>query len=93
VRVLNEALANALKHAAAAVVDVRLDAGDGAIALSVADDGQGFDPSAAAGAAAGHLGLALMRARATEAAGELVVTSALGTGTTIAARFPIPSAP
>ena len=92
-RVLNEALANALKHAAAAAVEVRLDAEDGAIALTVADDGEGFDPAAAGGAAAGHLGLALMRARASEAAGELAVTSAPGAGTTIAARFPIPSAP
>ena len=93
VRVLNEALANALKHAAAASVDVRLRAEPGAIAIAVADDGRGFDPAGAAGAAEGHLGLALMRARASEAAGELTVESAPGAGTTIGARFPLPSPP
>ena len=93
VRVLNEALANALKHAGATSVDVRLRAAGRAISVAVADDGQGFEPAAAAGAAEGHLGLALMRARASEAAGELTVESAPGAGTTIGARFPIPSLP
>jgi signal transduction histidine kinase len=92
VRVVNEALANALKHAEASAVDVRLAAGPGAITVTIADDGRGFDPAGAAGAAAGHLGLTLMRGRASEAAGELTVESALGAGTTIAARFPLPSA-
>jgi signal transduction histidine kinase len=93
VRVLNEALANALKHAEASRVDVRLSAEAGAIAVAVADDGRGFEPAAAAGARDGHLGLALMRARATEAAGELAVDAAPGAGTTVSARFPLPSAP
>jgi signal transduction histidine kinase len=93
VRVLNEALANALKHAAAGRVDVRLRADADALAVTIADDGRGFDPAAAAGAAEGHLGLALMRARAAEAAGELSVEAAPGSGTTVRARFPLPSGP
>jgi signal transduction histidine kinase len=91
VRVLNEALANALKHAAATAVEVRLGAEPDAIAVAVSDDGRGFDPARVAGADEGHLGLALMRARASEAAGELTVESAPGAGTTVAARFPLPS--
>ena len=91
VRVVNEALANALKHAEATAVDVRLVADPGAITVVVADDGRGFDPDAAPGAAHGHLGLTLMRGRASEAAGELTVESTPGAGTTVAARFPLPS--
>jgi signal transduction histidine kinase len=91
VRVLSEALANAVKHAGAATVDVRLSAEPGAIALLVADDGSGFDPDGDAGGGNGHLGLSLMRSRASEAAGELEIRSAPGAGTTVRARFPLPS--
>jgi signal transduction histidine kinase len=89
VRVLNEALTNAVKHAAAGAVEVRLTAPPGTIAIAVADDGRGFDPGAAVGA--GHLGLSLMRGRAAEAGGDLDVRSEVGAGTTVAARFPLPS--
>jgi signal transduction histidine kinase len=85
VRVLSEALANAAKHAEATAVDVRLQAEAGALAIVVADDGRGFDPDTAGGD--GHLGLGLMRSRA----GELDIRSAPGAGTTITARFPLPS--
>ena len=92
-RVAQEAVANALRHAHAGCVRVRVaPAGEpGWIALQVADDGRGFDPDAAPGAAHGHLGLTLMRGRASEAAGELTVESTPGAGTTVAARFPLPS--
>jgi signal transduction histidine kinase len=89
VRVLSEALANAVKHAGATTVDVRLSAEPGAIALVVADDGSGFEPDGDAGH--GHLGLSLMRSRANEAAGDLDIRSAPGAGTTVRARFPLPS--
>ena len=89
VRVLSEALANAAKHAGAATVDVRLSAEPDAVVIVVADDGNGFDPDGGAGD--GHLGLSLMRSRAGEAAGELDIRSAPGAGTTVRARFPLPS--
>ena len=89
VRVLSEALANAAKHAGAATVDVRLSAEPDAVVIVVADDGSGFDPDGGAGD--GHLGLSLMRSRAGEAAGELDIRSAPGAGTTVRARFPLPS--
>jgi signal transduction histidine kinase len=91
VRVLSEALANAAKHAGAGTVDVRLSAEPGAVALVVADDGSGFDPDGEAGT--GHLGLSLMRSRASEAGGQLEIRSAPGAGTTVRARFPLPSSP
>ncbi len=58
----------------------------------VADDGAGFDPASAGRRREGHLGLSLMRRRAGEAAGELEIRSAPGAGTTVGARFPLPSA-
>jgi signal transduction histidine kinase len=63
------------------------------VTIVVADDGGGFDPAAVGGTENGHLGLALMRVRAREAAGDLEIRSAPGTGTTVSARFPIASAP
>jgi signal transduction histidine kinase len=91
VRVLNEALANALRHAGASAVDVRVGAEPGAIAMTVADDGRGFDPADQTAADDGHLGVGLMRSRAREADGELDIRSAPGAGTTVRARFPLPS--
>lgn len=44
-RVCQEALANARKHAAAHQVAVLLSYADDVVRLTVADDGAGFDPS------------------------------------------------
>jgi signal transduction histidine kinase len=93
VRVLNEALANAARHANASRVAVELHALPGAVTVVIADDGTGFDPEAADGSENGHLGLSLMRARAREAAGELEIRTAPGRGTTVSARFPLASPP
>jgi signal transduction histidine kinase len=93
VRVLNEALANAAKHAGAADVAVDVRADPDAVGIAITDHGRGFDPEAVGGSENGHLGLALMRARAREAAGDLVIRSAPGTGTTVSARFPLASRP
>ena len=42
-RIAQEALQNALRHAGAEHIEVRLEDGDGALVLCVADDGRGFD--------------------------------------------------
>jgi signal transduction histidine kinase len=80
--VLQEALANAVKHARPSRVVLRVrDAGSGGVVLSVSDDGDGFDP---ARAAERHgMGLDLMRERVTELGGELQLESARGEGTTV----------
>ena len=81
-RVAQEALANALKHARPARVDVRLGRVDGHVRLVVADDGSGFDPL---GAKAGRrLGLLSMRERAEAVGGRLRIDSLPGHGTTVA---------
>jgi signal transduction histidine kinase len=53
--------------------------------VTVEDDGTGFDQASTDGG----FGLTGMRERATLAAGELTVTSELGTGTRVEASFPV----
>jgi signal transduction histidine kinase len=89
IRVLNEALANAARHAAASRVDVRVEVDGGTIAIAVADDGRGFDPEHLRDPAPGHLGLSLMRERAAEAAGAVEIAASPGAGATVTARFPL----
>ena len=84
-RIAQEALQNAAKHAQARRIVVRLETSPTALALEIADDGDGFDPSASF---PGHLGLRSMRERITEVGGVLDLSSAPGEGTQIRARVP-----
>jgi signal transduction histidine kinase len=81
-KVAQEALHNALRHAQARQVRVRLDERPDAVALSVADDGRGFDPDAPA-LRSRSLGLTSMEERAHGLGGTLRIVSAPGAGTTI----------
>lgn len=84
-RVFQEALSNALKHAAAAQLDVRLEYRDSRLWLNMRDDGKGFDAEAARRAALSgkSLGLLGMQERVRLAGGEIVMDSAPGKGTEI----------
>jgi signal transduction histidine kinase len=86
-RIAQEALHNALRHAAAGRIEVDLRARNGAVELSVSDDGRGFDPSARPEAAR-RLGLASMRERARAAGGRFAVSSRPGGGTTVRVEVP-----
>lgn len=44
-RIAQEAISNAIRHGGAKKIEVRLQASDGSLALSVADDGRGFTPA------------------------------------------------
>jgi signal transduction histidine kinase len=91
-RVAQEALANVTKHAAATQVVVTLSYLDDVVALDIHDDGRGFVPRSDGGA--GSFGLVVMRQRVARLAGSLVVESAPGHGTAIAATVPaIPPVP
>lgn len=86
-RVCQEALSNARKHARARSLTVRLtygDDGDDGVQLEVRDDGTGFD----AGKTSEGYGLRGMRARVSDIGGVLVVASAAGAGTTVRAEVP-----
>jgi signal transduction histidine kinase len=80
-RVAQEALANAIHHANARTLVVHLLADDGAVTLTVADDGQGFD--IAGRQDGGRYGLRGMRERAERARARLTIDSRPGQGTTV----------
>jgi signal transduction histidine kinase len=87
-RIAQEALHNALRHAAAARLEVRLEEGERLLALTVRDDGRGFDPGAAAHRSR-RLGLTSMEERAAALGGALTIESAPGEGTTISLEVPL----
>ena len=86
-RVAQEALHNALRHAGAQHVDVTLHKRGTDTVLRITDDGCGFEP-AAVRRAGRHLGLVSMRDRAGGIGGTLTVESAPGKGTTIEMEAP-----
>lgn len=83
--VAQEALNNALKHARATRVAVRLVRSGDAVLLEIADNGCGFDVEATE--SRGGFGLRGMRERAAFLSGELEITASAG-GTTVRLRVP-----
>jgi signal transduction histidine kinase len=81
-RIAHEALHNALHHAQAAHVSVRLSHPPGAVVVEVRDDGVGFEPERPELRSL-HLGLTSMEERAREIGGRLEIHSAPGAGTTV----------
>ncbi|MET0730916.1 MAG: GAF domain-containing sensor histidine kinase [Solirubrobacterales bacterium] len=84
-RIAQEAIQNALRHAAARRVVVRLAEDGDHLELEVADDGIGFDPSAPERRAR-RLGLTSMEERARRIDAELEIRSEQGRGTTVGLR-------
>jgi PAS domain S-box-containing protein len=87
-RVVQEALANAARHAHARAVDIALTRTPDHLLIRVHDDGDGFDPEAPPG---GGVGLATMRERAMLLRGSLTVDSTTGRGTTVVLAVPLAS--
>lgn len=88
-RCAQEALTNVARHASASVVALEVEAGPGGVAVTVTDDGLGFDPESLSGRS---LGLVGMRERARLVGGELHLESTPGRGTRITIRLP-PASP
>lgn len=88
-RIAQEALTNAVRHAGARRVAVRvvLHRRTGTLVLEVRDDGAGFDPSRCTGASG--IGIRGMAQRSAIVGGSVEVRSAIGGGTTVTARFPV----
>ena len=85
--IVNEALSNVARHAAASRAWVDASSGaDGSVVVRVRDNGRGFDASI--GAPLGHQGLANMRSRAAGIGASLEVVSDPGSGTTISITLP-----
>ncbi|WP_310741820.1 GAF domain-containing sensor histidine kinase [Microbispora sp. H13382] len=87
-RVAQEALHNAVRHARAARIDVRLAHEEAGLVLEVSDDGAGFDSTGLDGAGVHGLGLPSMSDRAQAVGGRLSVSSAPGRGTTVRLEVP-----
>ena len=92
-RVAQEAINNVLRHARARNLWVRLFTAGGRLAISVRDDGRGFDlDSVRARTASGaSLGLVGMEERMALAGGSFELRSAPGQGTVLLATFPLPA--
>lgn len=90
-RVAQEALTNALRHAAATEIRLVLAARPEALRLGVRDNGRGFDlPAAQARALQGaSLGLIGMHERVTLGGGSLDILTRPGAGTEVRAAFPL----
>lgn len=87
-RLGQEAITNATKHAQAKTIRVALHFGEKQFQLSVEDDGAGFD-AAHPPASEGGFGLVGMRERAKELKGELNIRSHAGAGTKVQLSVPL----
>lgn len=90
-RIFQEAMANAVKHAGARTIKVELRYGHGSIVLYVSDDGSGFDTEKIIPLGVGHYGLTGMRERAERIGGKLTLKSKLGQGTELLVEVPLPT--
>ncbi|PZS12357.1 MAG: diguanylate cyclase [Solirubrobacterales bacterium] len=81
-RIVHEALHNALRHARAERIEVRLEHRAGALVVQISDDGTGFEPGRGE-LRSRHLGLTSMEERARELGGSLEIRSSPGAGTTV----------
>ena len=86
-RIGQEAINNAVKHAGANRIDVALNFDTRNVRLSVSDDGRGFDADRQV--ADGHFGLIGMRERAEQIGGVLTIRSANERGTQISVDVPL----
>jgi signal transduction histidine kinase len=92
-RVVQESITNALRHASARHLKVRIVRSATRMSLSIADDGHGFDLGTLDEAAAnGHLGVVGMRERVRARGGRFELTSNPGAGTTVDVELDLPSA-
>jgi two-component system sensor histidine kinase UhpB len=85
-RILQEALTNAIRHAAASQITVSVNTDSGELVVRVSDDGVGL---AAGWDERGHYGVRGMRERALAAGGSLQMISRPGSGTEVIARLPL----
>ena len=88
-RIAQEATTNALRHAQAHRISIRLGYAGAAVTLTIADDGVGFLPNEVLRERTGHLGLRGIRTRVKRLKGTLAIDSVPGQGTTIRIEVPL----
>jgi signal transduction histidine kinase len=89
-RIAQEAVTNALKHAGASKIRVKLDLEARRLYLRIVDNGRGFEQQDAFSSQGGHFGLIGMRERAERLGGELRLASQPGGGTEVEVKVPLP---
>jgi signal transduction histidine kinase len=85
-RLVQEALTNCARHAKAKNIDVSVTRENGALAVSIQDDGQGFEPAAVRGRGLGLIGI---EERVLELGGQLTIVSRPQEGAAISAQIPL----
>lgn len=90
-RVAQEALTNVGKYAGAAAVEVTLRHDGDRLALRIADDGRGFDPTAVGADGREHLGLLGMQERVALLGGRFHLDAAPGRGTVVTVEADLPT--
>jgi signal transduction histidine kinase len=85
-RIVQEALGNAVRHGEPDEISLQLAQPDGHVDVQVSDNGRGFDPATVADRHG--MGLDLMRDRVNALSGTFHVVSAPDEGTTITVRLP-----
>jgi signal transduction histidine kinase len=86
-QVVREALRNAVRHAEAHLIHVRVWQCAGRICVQIVDDGRGFEPSAVDRTQ--HFGLQLLAERVAASGGDLTVHAKPGNGTIVRAVLPV----
>jgi signal transduction histidine kinase/ligand-binding sensor domain-containing protein len=90
-RIGQEAITNAVRHAGAAHILVELSFESALLMMRVSDDGVGFSSVTQPQGEDGHYGLATMRERAEEVGGTFSLSSNPGRGTVIEVVVPVPA--
>jgi signal transduction histidine kinase/ligand-binding sensor domain-containing protein len=88
IRIVNEALTNAVRHSQASTLNVDVSFLADAIEIAIVDDGRGFDPHTTELMVHDHWGLASMQERAEQIGAEFRLDSQPGKGTRIHVRLP-----
>jgi signal transduction histidine kinase len=89
-RIVREAVNNAVKHAGADQIEVTLHSRAGGMAITVKDDGSGFPRDDAAAPGPGHYGIIGMKERASQIGAFLELVTQPGAGTAITLTLPDP---
>ncbi len=85
-RIAQEAVNNAMKHAAPSAVAIRFRVGKRALALTVTDDGTGFNPATVS---EGGKGIRIMSYRAESIGATFSIVPALPHGTVVSCELPV----
>jgi signal transduction histidine kinase len=86
---IREAVTNAIRHATASHIDVRIARNQELLEVMIADDGKGFETTGADPLNTGRFGLRGMRERALKMSAQYQITSIPGQGTTVTLTLPL----